>query len=122
MSDKNNTVPDDSTNKSAIYFEYYQQGLNINEIAELFGRSVNTVRKYLSQHDQYKAPGKGNRVTGKNRKVRSTTKKVVETNVLTTFYCPPDLLAEVDKIPGTKTSKIIAGLRLLVDKFNQNGI
>jgi hypothetical protein len=112
---KKKVLPDPD-NKPFEFFKHYQNGLPMTEIAELYGTNSQRVRYYLDKNPKFVPPGPGNRVEGEKRNLRSGVKeeRVRDTHKLKTIYLAPDLLNKVDRLPGTFTSKVIAGLNLLL--------
>jgi predicted transcriptional regulator len=106
-------------NKPFEYFKHYQKGLSISEIAKLYGVNPQSIRYHLDKNPKFEPPGKGNRTQGKKRSTRSGRReenRVIDTHILKTLYLPPELLEQVDRLPGTFVSKVIAGLNLLLER------
>ena len=86
------------------YFEDYQNGMTIIDICRKYGKSRNTVVKYLKQNKDYQPPGYGYHITGDARKL--TNLKGKETKLIS-FNCPIELLELLAFSPGkNKTERI----------------
>lgn len=107
---------DDLTNKTNLYFDmYHRQGYTLKEIAREFNHSVNTIKKYISQHPKFKPPGRGNRT---DRRYKKTASKV-ETKELS-FMCPESLLERIDRVPGrNRKEKYIAATKRYLRRKNK---
>ena len=109
-------------NKSALFFEQYQKGRTITEIADMFSTTRTTVTKYLKKHDKYVPQGHGNRLPYEKRNLptKPESQRVANTTRLITVNVPYDLLDNLDCLPENKnrTEKILEGIQLYIDRFN----
>ncbi|MGL5941912.1 MAG: hypothetical protein ACRC2S_16355 [Waterburya sp.] len=86
---------------ASAYFEMYQSGATIIDICRKYGKSRNTVLKYLRQNPDFVQPGYGDRRTGKDRPATNVRKEDV---TVVSFNCPQVLLDLLDKAPGKNRS------------------
>lgn len=82
---------------ASAYFEDYKNGSTIVDICRKYGKSRNTVLKYLRQNEDFVPPGGGYKVTGDARKVGNIKHEEVR---LVAFNCPVELINKLDQVPG----------------------
>lgn len=97
-----NKITDDSTNKTFIYYEMYDQGFTLTQIAKHFGRSINTIKAHIRHHPKYKDPKPGNRLTKDRRNTATKSKSKNDKTKQLSFYCPEILLERIKLTPGIK--------------------
>ena len=107
-------MQNDETNKTYLYFEKYRDGMKLKDIAQHFGRSINTIKKYLEDHPDYRPRGRGNKISKANGRVlpKNTGKSINKNTKQVTFYCNQQLLDRLDLINSidTRKAKYIAAI------------
>lgn len=98
---------DDAVNQTALYFEKYQEGYTITQIADHFERSRPTIYKYLEKHPKYEPSGAGNKITKEQGRVlpKNTGKSINEDSSQLVFRCPDELYDRLNNLLPLETLK-----------------
>lgn len=112
----NNQSPGDAISQTNQYFEMLSSGATIADICRSFGKSRNTVIKYLEMHPDYERkkgvfgkPGAGYSKTVAQGRKHVSKKKLEGTKVY--FYLPKTTRAKLDQCPGKdRRTKIITAI------------